>query len=173
MGGGRFPRARSAYIPRVMRGLKIEYAKTTNAHYWAHVSCSFISYAHSNIDDLVLRSMRFAKVILCLAALTKATITFEDPSDELSPSYWTGDNALLANYWNASTDLYEYIAITGPYTYDEEDGNITRASLYENANDTSVLVVANSSEVRLSHSTVTKLGYSSDLTQAAFFGMFL
>lgn len=116
--------------------------------------------------------MLLETAILCLAALTEATITFEDPSDELSPSYWTADNALLADYEDASTAQYEFIAITGPYTYDEEDGNITRASLYENANDTSVLVVANSSEVFLSHSTVTKLGYSSDLTQSAFFGKF-
>lgn len=116
--------------------------------------------------------MLLETAILCLAALTEATITFEDPSDELSPSYWTADNALLADYEDASTAQYEFIAITGPYTYDEEDGNITRASLYENANDTSVLVVANSSEVFLSYSTVTKLGYSSDLTQSAFFGQF-
>lgn len=114
--------------------------------------------------------MRFDTIILCLAALAEATITFEDPSDELPPSYWTADNAILADYQDASTALYEFIAITGPYVYNAEDGNITRTSLYENANDTSVLVVANSSEVYLSHSTVTKLGYSSDLTQAAFFG---
>ncbi|KAJ4418117.1 hypothetical protein N0V82_005781 [Gnomoniopsis sp. IMI 355080] len=115
--------------------------------------------------------MRCDTIILCLAALAEATITFEDPSDELPPSYWTADNAILADYQDASTALYEFIAITGPYLYDAEDGNITRASLYENANDTSVLVVANSSEVYLSHSTITKLGYSSDLTQAAFFGV--
>lgn len=114
--------------------------------------------------------MRSDTAILCLAALTKATIVFQDPSDDLSPSYWTDDNALLADYQDASTALYEFISITGANVYNEEDGNITRASLYENANDTSVLVVANSSDVYLSHSTVTKFGYSSDLTQAAFFG---
>lgn len=116
--------------------------------------------------------MRFYTITLCVAALTEATITFEDPSDDLSPSYFTADNAILADYQDASTNMYEWIAITGPYVYDENEGNITRAALYENANDTSVLVVANSSEVYLSHSSVTKLGYSSDLTQAAFFGKF-
>lgn len=116
--------------------------------------------------------MRFYTIVLCVAALTEATITFEDPSDDLSPSYFTADNAILADYQDASTNMYQWIAITGPYVYNGEDENITRATLYENANDTSVLVVANSSEVSISHSSVTKLGYSSDLTQAAFFGKF-
>lgn len=118
----------------------------------------------------ILSKMRFGSTILYLAAFAEATITFEDPSDALSPSYWAADNAILADYQNASTALYQFIAITGSYVYNAMDGNITRASLYGDANDTSVLVVANSSEVYLSHSTVTKLGYSSDLTQAAFFG---
>lgn len=149
--------------------------KRKKFHDWAQVSC-LSSFKLELFRVLVCPFssiiMRFYTIILCVAALTEATITFEDPSDDLSPSYFTADNAILADYQDASTNMYQWIAITGPYVYDEEDGNITRATLYENANDTSVLVVANSSEVSLSHSSVTKLGYSSDLTQAAFFGKF-
>lgn len=37
-------------------------------------------------------------LFLLFPALALASITIEDPSDVISPKYWTKDNALLADY---------------------------------------------------------------------------
>jgi hypothetical protein len=106
---------------------------------------------------------------LSLASLATATITITDPSDMINPANWAADNALLADY-NITPTLYQTEAIVGPYSYSNRDFNITRSSLSVNANDTSVLVIANGSDIDVSYTNVVKFGYCSNLYQASFYG---
>jgi hypothetical protein len=106
---------------------------------------------------------------LSLASLATATITITDPSDTINPANWAADNALLADY-NITPTLYQTEAIVGPYSYSNRDFNITRSSLTVNANDTSVLVIANGSDIDVSYTDAVKFGYCSNLYQASFYG---
>ena len=107
--------------------------------------------------------------LICAATLTSAAITITDPSDTINPANWEADNALLADY-NITPVLYQTTPIVGPYSYSGKHLNITHADLTVNANDTSVLVIANGSVVDVSYTDILKFGYSSNLYQASFYG---
>ncbi|KKY17559.1 hypothetical protein UCRPC4_g05460 [Phaeomoniella chlamydospora] len=108
--------------------------------------------------------------LLAYAALASATITITDPSDEISSADWASDNAILADY-NVTTTSYQTIAIVGEYSYSNAAANISHKVLYGEGNDTSVLVVANESDVSVAYSTIIKFGYASNLAQSSFFGV--
>jgi hypothetical protein len=107
--------------------------------------------------------------LVSLASLAVATITITDPSDTINPANWAADNALLADY-NITPSFYQTQAIVGPYSYSDTDLNISHAFLTVNANDTSVLVIANGSDIAVSYTDVVKFGYCSNLYQASFYG---
>ena len=112
--------------------------------------------------------LQFAPLI-CLASLATATITISDPSDTIDPANWAADNALLADF-NIQPVLYQTEAIVGPYSYSDKDLSISHTSLTVNANDTSVLVIANGSNIDVSYTDIVKFGYCSNLYQASFYG---
>ena len=103
------------------------------------------------------------------ASLAVATIVLSDPSDLIDPADWKADNARRANYSFVPV-MYQAESISGPYTYSAKSLNISHETLTVSQNDTSVLVVANGSEVSVDYTTIVKFGYSSDLYQASFYG---
>jgi hypothetical protein len=107
--------------------------------------------------------------LISMVSVATAIITVTDPSDIINPADWEADNALLADYSIAPT-LYQTDAIVGPYSYSNTDLNITRAVLTVNANDTSVLVISNGSDIDVSYTDIVKFGYCSNLFQASFYG---
>jgi hypothetical protein len=104
-----------------------------------------------------------------MASLATATLMITDPSDTINPVDWEADNALLADY-NIPPTLYQTEAIVGPYGYNATALNISHTVLTASANDTSVVVIANGSDVKVSYTDVVKSGYCSNLYQASFFG---
>jgi hypothetical protein len=107
--------------------------------------------------------------LVSLASMAVATFTITDPSDTINPANWAADNALLADY-NITPSFYQTEAIVGPYSYSGKHLNISHALLTVNANDTSVLVIANGSDIAVSYTDVVKFGYCSNLFQASFYG---
>lgn len=108
-------------------------------------------------------------VLVSVASVATASIVVSDPSDTIDSADWVADNALLADY-DITPTLYQTNAIVGPYSYSSTDHNITRASLTVDANDTSVVVIANGSDVDISYTEIVKFGYCSNLFQASFYG---
>lgn len=104
------------------------------------------------------------------APLVLGTFTITDPSDVINPADWKADNAILADY-NITPALYQTGPIVGKSSYSGKSLNISHRVFSVNANDTSVLVIANQSEVGLDSTTVVKHGYSSNLFQASFYGL--
>ncbi|PYI04690.1 hypothetical protein BO78DRAFT_431175 [Aspergillus sclerotiicarbonarius CBS 121057] len=109
-------------------------------------------------------------LLLFLSALSAATVTIRDPSDFADLVADAADDALTAD-WDYPPTTYQVEAITGAYAYSGETESISHETLTVSANDTSVLVITESSEVNVSYSTIVKHGYSSDLYQASFFGL--
>lgn len=107
--------------------------------------------------------------LICVATAATATITITDPSDTINPADWAFDNALLADY-EIEPILYQTQAIVGPYSYTSKRFKITRALLATSANDTSALIISNSSHIEVSYSVIVKFGYCSNLYQASFYG---
>ena len=107
--------------------------------------------------------------VLHFATLTLATIAISDPSDVISPAAWAADNAILADY-NVSPIMYQFIPTVGPYSFSGENTTLSHQSLSVDANDTSVIVVSNKSDVTVEYSTIIKYGYGSNLLQSSFFG---
>jgi len=103
--------------------------------------------------------------------LVLGTITVTDPSDVIKPSDWAADNAILADY-NVNPIMYLLSPLEAAYTYSGKSLNISRQTLSVDANDTSVIIIANEADVEIDHTTVVKFGYSSDLLQASFFGSY-
>lgn len=109
------------------------------------------------------------EAVLLFATFALATITISDPSDVISPAAWAADNAIIADY-NVSPIMYQFIPTVGPYSFSGQNSTISHQSLSVNANDTSVLVVSNKSDVTVEYSTIVKYGYGSNLLQSSFFG---
>ncbi|KAJ5128610.1 hypothetical protein N7448_002326 [Penicillium atrosanguineum] len=107
---------------------------------------------------------------MLFAALSAATITIVDPSDYADLSADAVDDALTAD-WNYQPLSYQAHAITGPYTYSGEEKEISHHTLSVSANDTSVVVITEGSQVNISDSTIIKHGYSTDLYQSSFYGL--
>ncbi|KAI9738387.1 MAG: hypothetical protein M1834_008890 [Cirrosporium novae-zelandiae] len=108
-------------------------------------------------------------LLLALAGLATASFEITDPSDTVGTVAWESDNAILADYADA-TIMYQYITVTGPYYYDGTTETISYETLEADANDTSVLVATEGAVVNVSYTEIIKYGYSSDLLQASFFG---
>ncbi|GAQ45084.1 hypothetical protein AtubIFM55763_006528 [Aspergillus tubingensis] len=108
--------------------------------------------------------------LLLLAALGTATVTLHDSSDFAVLTADAADDALTAN-WDYTPTTYQVNAIVGAYEYSDKSGTIEHATLAVSANDTSVLVITEGSDVNVSYSTIVKHGYSSDLYQSSFFGL--
>ncbi|PYH67655.1 uncharacterized protein BO88DRAFT_426879 [Aspergillus vadensis CBS 113365] len=108
--------------------------------------------------------------LMLFASLVLASIIIGDPSNIVPPEDWADDNAYVFD-WHTTGEAYQTIPVIGPYTYNQQTGAIDHRSLETTANDTSVVVIANRSDVTITHSTITKFGYSSALNQASFYGV--
>ncbi|PWY75208.1 hypothetical protein BO94DRAFT_210104 [Aspergillus sclerotioniger CBS 115572] len=108
-------------------------------------------------------------LLLFLSAFGAATVTIHDPGDFADLVAGAADDALTAD-WDYTPTTYQVDAITGAYEYSSTTENLSHEIIAVSANDTSVLVITESSEVNVSYSTIIKHGYSSDLYQASFFG---
>lgn len=115
----------------------------------------------------MIRSLALA----LFASHAVGTIIVSDPSDTINPVNWAADNAVLADY-NITPTLYQTKAIVGPYSYNGRSLNISHQTLAVNKNDTSVLVIANQSDVAIDNTNVIKSGYCSNLFQASFYGQY-
>ncbi|KAL2855388.1 hypothetical protein BJY01DRAFT_231700 [Aspergillus pseudoustus] len=113
---------------------------------------------------------RLFYLIFAAASLTRADITVSDPSDAINPADWAADNAYIFDWNNAGT-VNQEIAIRGPYTYNHQRAKIRHRVLEGTGNDTSVLVVANGSDVDVAYTTIAKFGYITSLNQASFYGV--
>lgn len=123
---------------------------------------------HSQVRFAQALKMHF-KLLPVFAAIASAAVTITDPSDVINPADWASDNAILAVY-NITPTLYQTNAIVGPYLYSGKDVNITQQYLAVNANDTSVLVITESSTASVKDTEVVKFGYGSNLFQQSFYG---
>ncbi|ETS78926.1 hypothetical protein PFICI_08779 [Pestalotiopsis fici W106-1] len=115
--------------------------------------------------------MSFSRSLLglFLAGTSLASVTVEDPSDVIDPADWAADNALLADYNVAfpSTQPSDIIAGT---SYVSESVAIDHESFSVDANDTSVILVAEGATFDGSYLDILKFGYSSNLLYASFWG---
>jgi hypothetical protein len=118
----------------------------------------------------VPKSSNMFSLILLLVATSLATIAILDPSDFADLSGDAADNTLTADLDYAPLSYQEYL-ITGPYIYNDTSKEVSHKTLTVARNDTSVVVVTESSHVKMSGSTVIKNGYSSDLYQSSFYGL--
>lgn len=110
-------------------------------------------------------------LLLSLAiGLCHGSVFLLDPSDAQSLPADAADSSLLAVY-DITPVMYQTIAVEGPYYYAAADAVIAHETLSVDANDTSVVVITDASTVNISHSTVVKHGYSSNLYEASFFGI--
>lgn len=117
------------------------------------------------------RSLKMLSIVIPLIlSVASATITITDPSDVINPADWAADNAILADF-NITPTLYQVNAIDGPYLYSNTDVNITHQYLTVDANDTSVLVITESSTAQVENTEIVKFGYGSNLFQESFYGM--
>lgn len=110
-------------------------------------------------------------LLLAFASLALAAISIEDPGDYADLDADAADNAIKAIY-DIEPILYQTNDILGPYFY--SDGNDTSAdhtNFTVDANDTSVIVVTEGTQLNLSYVDVVKFGYSSNLFQASFYGL--
>ncbi|KAF4304830.1 hypothetical protein GTA08_BOTSDO08533 [Botryosphaeria dothidea] len=108
---------------------------------------------------------------LTSASAALAAVSVVDPSDFADLTSDASDNAIKAVY-DIEPILYQTNDILGPYYY--SNGNDTSAghtSFTVDANDTSVIVVAEGTQLNLSYVDVVKHGYSSNLYQASFYGL--
>lgn len=120
-------------------------------------------------SDNTFTMARSILYLMLFASLVLASIIIEDPSNIVPPEDWADDNAYVFD-WHTTGEAYQTIPVIGPYTYNQQTGAIDHRSLETTANDTSVVVIANRSDVTITHSTITKFGYSSALNQASFYG---
>jgi hypothetical protein len=109
-------------------------------------------------------------LILLLVATSIATITILDPSDFADLSGDAADNSLTAD-WDYAPLSYQEYPITGPCIYNDTWKEVSHKTLTVASNDTSVVVITESSQVNISRSTLIKNGYSSDLYQSSFYGL--
>jgi hypothetical protein len=110
-------------------------------------------------------------VLLSVTRLVLGSISILDPSDYVNMSSDVEDNGLLADYTtDGGGPMYLIDDIAGQYTYRDTDVELDHETLSVDANDTSVLLITEGSNVNLSHVDVVKRGYSTWLNQASFFG---
>ncbi|KAL1381591.1 hypothetical protein HDK64DRAFT_243511 [Phyllosticta capitalensis] len=109
--------------------------------------------------------------LLLHASLSAAAVSIVDPSDYADLAGDASDNAIKAVY-DIEPTLYQTNAILGPYFYDNgTDVSIDHTTLTNSENDTSVIVVTDSTQLNLSYVDVVKYGYCSNLYQSSFYGL--
>ncbi|KAI4592351.1 hypothetical protein KJ359_011291 [Pestalotiopsis sp. 9143b] len=115
--------------------------------------------------------MSFSKSLLglVLAGASLASITIEDPSDVIDPADWAADNALDADYNVPFPDTQPSDIVAGT-SYVSETVSIDHESFSVDANDTSVILVAEGASFNGSYLDILKEGYSSNLLYASFWG---
>lgn len=62
------------------------------------------------------------------------------------------------------------LEVVAPFYYSNGTTTLDHTSFYVDENDTSVIVVADSSSLNLSYVDVLKYGYASNLLEASFYG---
>ncbi|KAH8596559.1 hypothetical protein B0O99DRAFT_509925 [Bisporella sp. PMI_857] len=101
---------------------------------------------------------------LCLGA-----ITVKDPSDVILPSDWAADNAIIEDY-SPIPEAQQPSDLLANYTFEGGVISYNHTSFSVNANDTSVIVAANGTDLSLSYVDILKEGYFSNLIHASFWG---
>ncbi|KAL2835349.1 hypothetical protein BJY01DRAFT_252726 [Aspergillus pseudoustus] len=110
--------------------------------------------------------------LLSLSPFVLSSVIISDPGDYVNLSADVEDNAILADYLTDDGGPTELIYdITGPYAYHDADAELDHQTLSVDANDTSVVVITEGSNVNLSRVDVVKRGYSTWLNQASFYGV--
>ncbi|CAK7232873.1 hypothetical protein SCUCBS95973_008405 [Sporothrix curviconia] len=107
--------------------------------------------------------------LLALPAVALATFTVNDPSDVIPPSDWAADNAIVPDY-NTPFISVQPSDILAAYVFENGSTTVSHNTFTVDANDTSVILVADGADLGLSHVDVVKYGYSSNLLQASFYG---
>jgi hypothetical protein len=113
--------------------------------------------------------MHFIPISLLLTGWAAATLTIQDPSDSISGAAWAADNAVLADY-NVQPLLYQIIPVVGPYVFNGTTTAVDHQYYTVDANDTSVVIITEGSNVTITYSEIVKFGYASNLLQSSFFG---
>lgn len=108
-------------------------------------------------------------IVAIFGAIASADFTISDPSNVINPADWAADDAILADF-NIAPTLYQTNAIEGAFVYNDKNTTITRQYLTVEANDTSVLVIANGSAISIDHTEIVKFGHGSNLFQESFYG---
>lgn len=93
-------------------------------------------------------SMMFS-LILLLAATSIATLTILDLSDVADLSADTADNSVTVA-WNYTPFSYQEYPITGPSIYNDISKEVSHQTLTVASNNTSVVVITESSHVNIS-----------------------
>lgn len=101
---------------------------------------------------------------LCASAL--AAVSVVDPSDIISPSLWVADNAIVPDY-DVPYISVQPSPIIAAYTFDNST-TISHQTFSTTLNQTSVILVTG--ELNLSHSSIIKSGYASNLLESSFWG---
>ncbi|KAJ5651983.1 hypothetical protein N7507_009409 [Penicillium longicatenatum] len=114
--------------------------------------------------------MKYSLYLCAFWPLAFASITLLDPSDYVDVNADDSDNALAMDYKNPGV-TYQTISVTGPYYYSDKDVSLAHRVYEVKKNDTSVIVVTDSSDANMSSVDVIKYGYASSLNQASFFGV--
>lgn len=128
-------------------------------------------------------------LLFCFVGAVSAILTLSDPSDQINPLDWAADNALLADYTvipvgltseniitsPSYTDLsqttYQEIANVGPNMWSSSIDASNHQTYTVDANDTSVAVITNGSNLKFTYDSFLKEGYSSNLIEASFWGV--
>ncbi|CAK7212524.1 hypothetical protein SEUCBS140593_001532 [Sporothrix eucalyptigena] len=106
---------------------------------------------------------------LALPAVALASLTVADPSDVISPSDWAADNAIVPDY-NTPFISVQPSDILAAYYFENGTTTVGHNSFSVDANDTSVILVADGADLSLKYVDIVKYGYSSNLLQASFYG---
>ncbi|KAL1636188.1 hypothetical protein SLS58_009882 [Diplodia intermedia] len=115
--------------------------------------------------------MRLSAHLLSFSGVSLAAVSVVDPSAYADLAADAADNAIKAVY-DIEPILYQTNDIVGPYEYTNgNDTSVDHASFSAAANDTSVIVVTDGTQLNLSYVDVVKHGYSSNLYQASFYGL--
>lgn len=107
--------------------------------------------------------------LLALPVVALASLTISDPSDVISPSHWTADNAIVPDY-NVPFISVQPSDIIAAYYFENGSTTVSHDTFTVDANDTSVILVTDGANLDLSYIDVLEYGYSSNLLQASFYG---
>lgn len=98
-----------------------------------------------------------------------ASVSVSDPSDVISPLLWTADNAIVPDY-SVPFISSQPSPIIAAYTFEGNSTAIDHETFSTTLNQTSVILVADGAELKLSYVDVVKSGYASNLLESSFYG---